>query len=237
MGKRKPLSIGRFAFDTQTEAMDFVREVLNAAIWSQPLTGEVHEFALSLLERHPRASQKIGCGVEHFTVDNDENGSRCFYVHRTNGTRDHFSYLKSLKGQDDVRSLVVGALNRAIDEQIWNFRDRQLQNGPLICSYTGQSITKDSYHVDHHNPTFLELYRAWMTQQSLGFENVEISEGCDNEIGRRMMNPSQIASWQQYHRNQARLRMLSPLGNLSAAKIEANWRIRQAALESTRLQS
>lgn len=226
-GKPKPLSIGRVAFATQAEAQEFIREILNSTRWGVPLEGDAHEFVRSLLDRHPRAAEKIGSGVSYFTVNSDRNGDRCFYIHRLDGGEpQHFSYKKSLLGKDDLRSLVVGALNRAIDEQIWGFRDSELAKGPRICEYTGAPITKESYHVDHHNPTFYELYTQWLSISGLAIADIRISEGSDNEIGRRMTDQVQKESWQQFHRAYARLRLLSPLGNLSAAKIEANRRMR-----------
>lgn len=226
MGKAKPLLIGRIAFDTQNEAREFIREVLNTATWGAPLKGDIHEFVLNLLDRHPRATEKIGCGVSYVTVDSDGNGDRCFYIHRTDGSKDHFSYQKSLIGKDNIRSMVLGALNRAVDEQIWAFRDSELAKGTQTCQYSGETITKDNYHVDHPDPTFLELHTKWFAQTGLQPTDISISDGCDNEIGRQMTDLPQKRSWQEFHRANARLRLLSPNGNLSGAKIEANRRMR-----------
>jgi Protein of unknown function (DUF3223) len=223
MAKRKPLLIGQMQFKTQTEARKFIQEILNTVAWLEPLEGDTHDFVLSLLERHPRVADKVGAGASHFAVDSDNNGDRCFYVYHSDGTRDHFSYLKSLRGGDDIRSLVAGALRRAVDDQIWSFRDVELAKSQT-CQYTGHTITKDSYHVDHHNPTFLALYTTWLAQTGLQLNDVRVSDGNDNELGRRMMDLAQKQSWQEFHRNHARLRLLSPLGNLSWAKIEANRR-------------
>jgi hypothetical protein len=66
----KPVQIGRFAFESQKEAREFIRSILNSAAWGKPLEGEILEFVLSLLDRHPRASEKIGIGIKHVTVDN-----------------------------------------------------------------------------------------------------------------------------------------------------------------------
>ncbi len=220
------MSIGRFAFESPTEAREFIRAILNATSWGEPLKEDTHEFVRSLLDRHPRAAEKIGDGVGYFTVNSDGNGDRCFYIHRLDGSRLHFSYQKSLLGKDDLRSLVVGALNRAVYEQIWAIRDSELAKGTHICPYTGALITKDSYHVDHPNPTFYELYRQWLSESGLEIADIRLSDGSDNEIGRRMIDPAQKESWQKFHHTYARLRLLSPLGNLSAAKIEANRRMR-----------
>jgi Protein of unknown function (DUF3223) len=108
MGKAKPLQIGIIEFETQGEAREFIREILDAATWGVPLQGDVREFVLNLLDRHPRATEKIGCGISCVTVDGDGNGDRCFYVHRTDGSKHHFSYQKSLMGKDNARSYGLG---------------------------------------------------------------------------------------------------------------------------------
>jgi hypothetical protein len=170
--------------------------------------------------------EKIGSGIQYVTVDKDGNGDRCFFVQMTDSSNHHFSYKKSLTGKDDIRSMVLGALNRAVDEQIWAFRDSELAKGPQTCPYTNEPITKDNYHVDHPDPTFFELHTRWFEQTGLTPADIKISAGSENEIGRQMTDPAQRESWQAFHRANARLRLLSPLGNLSGAKIEANRRIR-----------
>jgi hypothetical protein len=227
----KPVQIGRVAFDAQKEARECIRAILSTATWGKPLEGQTLEFVLSLLDRHPRASDKIGSGIKHVAIDNDGNGDRCFHVHRTDGTKCHFSYQKALAGKDNVRSMVLGALNRAVDEQIWTFRDSELARGPQTCPYTKEAITKDNYHVDHPDPTFFELHTRWFEETGLTLADIKISDGSENEIGRQMTDLGQKKSWQAFHQANARLRLLSPFGNLSGAKIEANRRIRAKLIE------
>jgi uncharacterized protein DUF3223 len=222
----KPVQIGRFAFATQKEAREFIRAILSTSTWGEPLVGETLEFVLSLLDRHPRASEKIGSGIKHVTVDKDGSGDRCFHIQRIDGEKYHFSYQKALAGKDNIRSMVLGALNRAVDEQIWAFRDSELAKGPQTCPYTREAITKDNYHVDHPDPTFFELQTKWFEETGLTPADIKISDGSENEIGRQMTDLEQKESWRAFHLANARLRLLSPLGNLSGAKIEANRRMR-----------
>jgi hypothetical protein len=222
----KPIQIGRMAFRRKMDAEAHIKGILDTSTWGVPLLGEIHEFVLSLLYRHPRSTEKIGTGISHFTVNSDGNGDRCFYVHRPGESPQHFSYVKSLNGRDDTRSLVLGALNRAIDEQVWAFRDAELARGPQYCPYKGVLITKDQYHVDHPNPTFFELHTAWFAVTGLQYEEIKLSAGSGNEIGRNMTDAAQKLSWQDYHQAHAQLRLLSPRANLSDAKIEANARMR-----------
>jgi hypothetical protein len=46
----------------------------------------------SLLQRHPRAAEKIGSGIAHFEVMSAEYNSKCFWVVRTDETMERFSY-------------------------------------------------------------------------------------------------------------------------------------------------
>lgn len=223
----KPLQIGQTRFRRKLDAEAHIKDILDSSPWGVPLLGETHDFVLSLLYRHPRAAEKIGSGFTHFSVNGDGNGDRCFYLHRQNEPPVHFSYIKALKGEDDVRSLALSALSRAVEEQIWTFRDLELAKGPQHCVFTGELITKDSYHVDHPDPTFLELHTRWTAQSGLRYQDIRLSDGSGNEIGRSMTDPEQRRSWQTFHQTNARLRLLSPRGNLSPAKIEANARIRK----------
>ncbi len=50
-----------------------------------------------LLEHHPDKAQKIGKGIHHFFVARNMGGTRCFYVHRKDGSNIDFSYKKCLK--------------------------------------------------------------------------------------------------------------------------------------------
>jgi hypothetical protein len=98
MGRGKPVAIGENQFETQSAANQFVKELLN----SQPVKAAIpephHSFLSSLIARHPRASEKIGKGIGHFTVEYAQHGTRCFYLTRVDGTRTDFSYLKCTRG-------------------------------------------------------------------------------------------------------------------------------------------
>jgi hypothetical protein len=97
MARSKPVTIGEKSFDTQKAANLFIRELLN----SQPLKVAIpepqHSFLLALLSLHPRAAEKIGPGIKHFTVEHAAHGTRCFYLTRVDGTRDDFSTGKCVR--------------------------------------------------------------------------------------------------------------------------------------------
>jgi hypothetical protein len=52
-----------------------------------------------LLARHPNAVQKIGSGIKDFSVRmSGEFGSKCFWVNRTDGTTEDFSFKGCIYG-------------------------------------------------------------------------------------------------------------------------------------------
>lgn len=100
MGRSKPITIGDKSFKTQSEANAFIKEVLNSQPLKTPIPEPHDSFLRSLLALHPRATEKIGAGVKHFTVEPAMHGTRCFYITRVDGTRDDFSTGKCVRGEE-----------------------------------------------------------------------------------------------------------------------------------------
>jgi hypothetical protein len=100
MGRSKPLNIGANHFDSQKEAIETVKELLNGQPLKVPIPEPGHTLLSNLLSRHPRAAEKIGPGISHFTVEPAEHGTRCFYLTRIDGTKTDFSYFKCVRGSE-----------------------------------------------------------------------------------------------------------------------------------------
>jgi Protein of unknown function (DUF3223) len=100
MARSIPLTIGEKSFETQKAANDFIKELLNAQPLKVPISEPHHSFLMALISRHPRAAEKIGPGIKHFTVEPAAHGTRCFYVTRVDGTRDDFATLKCVRGSE-----------------------------------------------------------------------------------------------------------------------------------------
>jgi hypothetical protein len=98
MGRAKPVTIGEKSFGTRNDANGFIQELLN----DQPLKVAIpephHSFLCSLVSRHPNVAEKVGPGIQHFTVEPALHGTRCFYLTRVDGTKTDFSYLKCVRG-------------------------------------------------------------------------------------------------------------------------------------------
>jgi hypothetical protein len=48
------------------------------------------------LALHPDADAKVGCGITNFSVRSADFGTRCFWVNRTDGSTEKFSFRKCI---------------------------------------------------------------------------------------------------------------------------------------------
>ncbi|MGA7523545.1 MAG: DCL family protein [Acidobacteriaceae bacterium] len=98
--RSQPITIGEKSFESQKAANAFIQELLNSQPLKTPIPEPHHSFLRALIARHPNADKKIGVGIRHFTVESAAHGTICFYLTRTDGTRDDFATLKCVRGRD-----------------------------------------------------------------------------------------------------------------------------------------
>jgi Protein of unknown function (DUF3223) len=128
------------------------------------VTGPDFDFLLSLLHRHPRAAEKIGCGVHAIrvrTVTTARFGpGRCFEVEHTDGKRMDFSYLKCINVRN-WKTDVASAFREAITDQVYECRDNGFAGKQqIVCPITGDLISRDDAHVDHAAPRTFDCRRV-----------------------------------------------------------------------------
>ena len=94
----KPITIGSLHFAKRGDAVAFLKAMLYRYDVGDKVSagdGDVLRAALAL---HPKADEKIGCGVTHFSVRSADFGSRCFWINRPDGTTEKFSYMTCIRG-------------------------------------------------------------------------------------------------------------------------------------------
>jgi hypothetical protein len=218
----KAVVIASLQFPTKKLAKEFFREIRDRYADGCRIGDEDDRYLRDMVAIHPEAETKIGCGISHFTVETEVlfGRTRHFMIHRIDGSSTDVSFLSAIDGRNERRDRLE-ALRRGIENQIVLFKQSALfAAGPKICPLRGVPITEDAYHVDHTPPrTFIRLVDEWLAQEFLRIEDVEITPPSDNQIVTEMTADDQKRSWQDYHRENASLRLLSPLGNLSDAKL------------------
>lgn len=99
MARSKPLTISGVSFQTQKDAQEYIQGILYRYPLKTPIPEPDHSFLCALVSLHPSAAEKIGTGIDHFTVEKALGGTVCFYVTRTDGSRSDFSFGKCLRGK------------------------------------------------------------------------------------------------------------------------------------------
>jgi hypothetical protein len=210
MSRPLKVSVGPYTFPTLKRATEVARFILHNSPRDIPLAGKDYLFARGLLERHPEAAEKIGSGILSIEVRTIQYGAPGFYVVRTDGTGDDFSYKVALSGAADHRQQVLKAMRQAVRRQTDDFRsawfDRSAdQDGAAVCPLTGRSMTWTESETDHIVP-FVRLADRWVSEHG-GYGVIRVGSGADHP-GAALTDASQNTSWQRWHLQHARLRVI-----------------------------
>lgn len=192
-------------FKTQKEAKDYVRD-LYATTQLGRITNPEFE---RILTYHPNYEEKVGCGIDHLELSFNDYNQKVVYICRIDQTIDSFSWITCITRPSPEKIYkynLNSALRQAIQDQISEFRHTHELSCP--CGYQGEN-----FHVDHVYPfkelagEFLKTHetpirfgKCLLTQQS-------ILEDC-----------SFREAWQQYHQENAHLRILCKTCNLTRKK-------------------
>lgn len=94
----KPITIGSFYFAKRADAYAFLKAMLDRYDIGDKVGAADEEVLHGALALHPRANEKIGCGITHFSVRSADFGSKCFWINRPDGTTEKFSYMTCIRG-------------------------------------------------------------------------------------------------------------------------------------------
>ena len=180
--KSTPLWIGDCYFPSKTAARCAIRKIYYDYRPGETVQGEDFYFLAALIQRHPRATQKIGCGLATFRIEVDEMSSTakrrnhlCVLV-RVDGTETDFSYKKCLT-PESLRSVFLDACRTVVVSQIQAFRTRQfgeLRNAQVACALTGALVSWDDAHIDHE-PRFEQLVIDFLREVGWDYQTIPLA--------------------------------------------------------------
>lgn len=219
MGKREIIEIAGEVFRTKTAVKERARDVLNRESIGDTVDGEDLSFLAGLLERHPHAAQKIGPGLVAIFVGTPPGwpSQRCFWLRRTDGTETDWSFIECINASSQ-RAKFLSACRRAVSSQVIAFKFSQSVKDDdwMTCPVTGELITVKASHVDHMAPmTFLALVDRFLQESGIDLETVRLEGIEDQETDDRFADQSLADRWAEFHRQHARLRLVSRRANLS----------------------
>lgn len=103
MARAKEVTIGGIYFTTEGKALTHYQAMLRRYVNGQTINEEDSGFLIDGLKRHPRAAEKIGCGVRRFfknPAPKPNYGKSCFWIERNDGSTEKFSFQKCVTGKD-----------------------------------------------------------------------------------------------------------------------------------------
>lgn len=210
-------------FRTQAAIVEHARTIKSRYKNGERVVGQDHLFMCAFIALHQRAEEKIGCGIQYFTTQQDEHwkNSRQFVLVRTDNSRAIFSHnrLRQTPETDEERHCrrALDAMREAIVPQIIEFKNENYLPGATRCPLTNEIIKEP--HVDHEKPqTFEALVTDWLENNSLRFSDIKVNSDTDNKTFETMSDRAQLESWCRYHAIHAKLRILSKRANLSIAR-------------------
>ena len=218
----KPVILETRSFPNQKIATEFFQGILYRYQPGLLIPDPDHSDLAALILRHPNASQKIGTGIDSFSVMKAIQGTVCFRVRRIDGTATDFSMGSCITGKGPSRFQEVStALRNVVSTDIHARRDSLFAShgndqGAIPCAQSGALITRDMGHMDHRPPmTFQVIVRTFLAANVLDVNNINISESRDNQFTATIEDPLMANQFRTYHASVANLDFVSKDINLA----------------------
>lgn len=94
----KKISFGPIHFDRKRDAEEFLKAMLDRYDVGDRVGAKDSQVLLDAIALHPDFAAKVGCGISYFSVRSADFGTKCFWVNRSDGTTEKFSYRTCIYG-------------------------------------------------------------------------------------------------------------------------------------------
>jgi hypothetical protein len=224
MVKKTPVDVGSLHFDSKKDAEEYFRGMRDQYRVGQRIPEPHHTELRWLLDRNPWASEKIGCGIDHFSVMVMEPyKTRCFRIVRTDGSTTDFSFPHCVDGKDaSDRQEMHKAFRALVTDDIFAKKQEYFtQNGDsegrVPCAITGKLVNTYEAHADHAPPrTFGTLVDTFLAALQIE-PSADLLAYQDNQHAPRLKDPATAEDWREFHHKMAAVRVVAKDENLKRA--------------------
>lgn len=199
--------IGNIPFITPEAAHDYTYKMIKSTGYGKVENHHKNfKFFANLIENHVNKDVKIGCGIDHFVIaiNSQYTSTDIIYIVRSDldGTRASFSWSDCAKKCTKSENKLYNAMREYTYDYCLDFRRASRK----ICKICNKKKTDDELHVDHNNPTFIQLYRDFLKINKLSIPTL-----FDKNNGKEKFTAQDLDfanSWSEYHAINAALQML-----------------------------
>jgi Protein of unknown function (DUF3223) len=210
------ITLGDRQFPSKAAALRYIKHLRLTHRLDVPLGDPYHAQVCDLISHHPGCDEKVGAGIDHFTVSLSPWGNREFHLHRVDGTSVNFSYTKCLEPKAPALREAKLAMRREVQDEIsaakWQWWEAHADvSGFIICPVSGDVVTGDGTDADHAPPyTFDVLATTFLTAHEIEpDENFVVQPD-----GKYLMADRDLsARWRRFHHKLAHLRVISSKAN------------------------
>lgn len=203
----KQINIGDIKFNTQKSAINFFKKILNTGGIGRILDEEETNQLTSLLNLHPKRSEKIGAGIESIGITESSHGTRCFVINRTDGTSIDFSYLKCIKGDHKPFTEFSNACRQAVQARLHEWKVSQFDSTKAKCENTNEYILWNQAHVKHKPPmTFNTIVNKFLIHKNIDLSTIEYDR--ESAEGVQFKNQQIADDFDKFHEERAVLKFV-----------------------------
>lgn len=161
---------------------------------------------------HPHATEKIGPGIEYFSVglmvgtpgqavSADTIG---FKIHQFGGKSVDFSYIEAIYPSDQKRR-VTSALRSEVDDLRLAYRDSRFAGGSATSDVSGSTFARrQDASVIYENPSFSQLAYRFAESEG-GWNSVDVESGASTSfVGDALVEPDVRQRWRDFYQAHAR---------------------------------
>jgi len=172
---------------------------------------------VSVFQNHREWNSKKWVGVSHITIQSAIRNTKCFFLHRIDGTSTDISYVKSISTPSKKHSITLACRN-AIQPFITEFRNT-VQFWIDVCPITGDILTQDNTDIDHYDLEFSELYNIWKYKYTEEYLYTQINGTMDNSFDTYFTNPAIVKDFIEFHNSHTHLRAVTKFANQSILRL------------------
>ena len=174
----------------KSKAVKYIMRIRETVKNGQRVEGHDALLLVAATDLHFDAEQKRGDGISHFTVNYSRHGTRCFVLHRLDGTSTDISFAEIFDDHAKIgRARIYKGLRDTIDSQVAKLR-------------------KPGHDV-HHDPPFEELVKNWLAARGITVDDVEVAPSTDNQVYTGLKEAGMAYDWAAYHLEHARYEVLT----------------------------
>lgn len=210
----KPISFGKFKFGTRKACEDEARSRINSYSAGSLISASDKEFFEALFTLHSEYDEKVGCGIRDIEVGLDFHKNKCLSIIRNNDSKVVISWRHCVKPY--TKKMVVSySFRRAVKNAVMQFKSLAVFSG-ATCPILNIELTFDNSHVSYKGISFDELLSNFLEANKLSYEGIELSDPDANDLDQRgVLQDSLLTNnWQEYHKSNAELSLLSADANL-----------------------